>query len=72
MSDSPESVPVSAAEFDALMERAGLRIKPEWRRQMLVEYGQLRMNMNVIHQLANTCHETLNIWQPITFGRTEE
>ena len=59
------------ADFDALMRRAGLEIKPEWRARMLVEYAQLRMNVAVLHDLANRCPATLNLHQPITSGRIE-
>ncbi|WP_107677930.1 hypothetical protein [Agrobacterium sp. LAD9] len=72
MSGVAEIPAVSAAELDALLERAGLKIRPEWQPQMLIEYAQLRMNMNVIHELANSCPDPVNIRQPITFGRVEE
>ena len=72
MTRAPESLVVSAAEFESLLDRAGLKIKPEWREQMLIEYAQLRMNMDVIHELADTCAGTVNIRQPITYGRIEE
>lgn len=62
---------VNASELDALLERAGLHIRPEWRPQMLTEYAQLRMNMNVIHELANSSPDPVNIRQSITFGRIE-
>lgn len=70
--NSPMDIPaVNASELDALLERAGLEIRPEWRPQMLIEYAQLRMNMNIIHELANSSPDPVNIRQCITFGRTE-
>lgn len=62
---------VEASELDALLERAGLEIRAEWRPQMLIEYAQLRMNMNVVHDLANSSPDPVNIRQSITFGRIE-
>lgn len=69
----PDEIPdVSPAEFDALMERAGLQIRPEWRQQMFTEYAQLRMNMNVIHALIAKYPDPIDIQRAITSGRIEE
>lgn len=60
-----------ADDFDRLIEREQLSLKSEWREQMLVEYAQLRMNMDVIHELANSSDRRVDPQVPITYGRVE-
>ena len=58
-------------EFDILMQRAGIAVKPEWREQMMLEFSQLRADMDVIHELANAFSGHIDVRQTIVTGRVE-
>jgi hypothetical protein len=60
-----------AAEFDILIARAGLRIPAQHRGPMLVEFAQLRAEMDRVHALVNAAAPA-DMHLPITEGRAEE
>jgi hypothetical protein len=58
------------AEFDLLIARAGLRIPAGHRGPMLVEFAQLRAEMDRVHRRVNAA-PLVNLLLPITEGRVE-
>lgn len=59
-------------EFDLLMTRAGITVASDAYVQMLMEYAQLRAEMDMIHGLAQAHAGILDLHHLITEGRVEE
>ena len=69
MTYTPESL---AGEFSFLMQRAKLDLDEGWREQMLVEFAQMREELDTIHAFANRASGPVDLRQVITFGRVEK
>ncbi|MGY6251018.1 hypothetical protein ACXIUS_26350 [Bosea thiooxidans] len=68
---SPAAQPF-ADEFDRLMQRAHLELKPEWREPMLAEFAEMRAELEAIHSFADTRESIVDLRQVITYGRIEK
>ena len=62
MADIP-SPNVLAAEFDCLMERAGIRIPDERRAAVLASYADLRGQLALLHGRYSAVNEPSNVFR---------
>lgn len=69
--EAPNPAASVREEFDLLMQRARLTLPLSWREAMLLEFGQMRTELEILRRYAGTREAEFEPRLPVTAGRRE-